>query len=88
MRIIKNIVVDKKIVKAWKNRKERSKIVKGSLAAASVIPSAFKRTKNKLTNVDKTKKAYKLYDADKEKEELIKNKTTRVGRAYNVLKQV
>ena len=80
--ILKNLVVDKKIVKAWKNRKERSKIVKGSLAAASGIPSAFKRTKNKLTNVDKTRKAYKLYDAEEEEEELIKNKTTRVGRAY------
>ena len=29
-----SLVVDKEIVKAWKNRDERSKIVKGSLAAA------------------------------------------------------
>ena len=81
---LKNLVVDKKIVKEWKNRKERSKVVLGSRAAAGVIPAMYDKTKNKLTNIDKTKKAYKLYDTDIEREsnELIKNKTTRVGRAY------
>lgn len=59
---INSLVVDKEIVKAWKNRKQRSKIVKGSRAVAGVIPSAFNWTKNKLTNIEKTKKAYKLYD--------------------------